>query len=211
MIRCARGLVVLPQGRPATSFASPPSGASSVPRTASSSGQVRCPEPRTAPSPMPHRVPPSVNGRSLKVDLDGKTATVRTRARRMRMPTAPCRPNAPLRARAALHVVEQCANDRVRDAALHADGIVSVCTGEMFIVLAISVAALPRHRPHYHHHYQFRSLRCHTHLRGRFFLALPVGSPCTAIPQKVAGLPCRLLVTETPPANEGGTITLTAL
>ena len=150
-------------------------------------------------------------GRSLKVDLDGKTATVRTRARRMRMPTAPCRPNAPLRARAALHVVEQCANDRVRDAALHADGIVSVCTGEMFIVLAISVAALPRHRPHYHHHYQFRSLRCHTHLRGRFFLALPVGSPCTAIPQKVAGLPCRLLVTETPPANEGGTITLTAL
>ena len=89
-------------------------------------------------------------GRSLKVDLDGKTATVRTRARRMRMPTAPCRPNAPLRARAALHVVEQCANDRVRDAALHADGIVSVCTGEMFIVLAISVAALPRHRPHYH-------------------------------------------------------------
>jgi hypothetical protein len=36
--RCARGLVVLPQGRAAAYFASPPSGAPSVPRTASSSG-----------------------------------------------------------------------------------------------------------------------------------------------------------------------------
>jgi hypothetical protein len=55
---CARGLVVLPRGHTAASFASPPSGASPVPRTASSSGQLR-PEPisliaawRTPPSAL---------------------------------------------------------------------------------------------------------------------------------------------------------------
>ena len=68
-------------------------------------------------------------GRHLKVDLDGKSAAVCTRARRMRISMDPCRPNAPLRARVALRTVEQCAIVRLPDAAMQADGTVCVRAG----------------------------------------------------------------------------------
>jgi hypothetical protein len=173
---------------------------------------VRCATPSLEPRPLlclaECRRP---YGRSLKVDLDGRTAAVRTRARRMRIPMGPCRPNAPWRARVALRTVEQCAIVRLPDAALQADGTVCMCAGEIFAAMAVSAAALPRCRPCSHHHHRPRSPRRLSPRRGHFFRALPVGSPCTARQRKVAVWPCELLVFAIPPANEGGTTVLGAL
>jgi hypothetical protein len=118
-------------------------------------------------------------GRSLKVDLDGRTAAVRTRARRMRISMGQSRPNAPLRARVALRTVEKCAIVRLPDAALQADGTVCVCADEIFAAMAVSAAALPRCRPCSHHHHRPRSPRRLSPGRGRrlFSSARPVGSP----------------------------------